>query len=234
MKVIPRKQGVGVRPQALYFLLFTVFVMPATAQQNNPAPVTCTQFIAWTAGEVSSQRLNRLARERGIAFSLDSATSETLLAAGVEPALLPTLRSSTRGNRDAAGCPAPLVHAAALMQQKKYQEAQPILQNLIAEDPSNAALHFAMGYVHQQQGDWDEASDSYENSESLMPGLSDVHSRLAYLFYRSGDDAEGSAGFANGAGGYPQCRGLSLSRTGFLFQRQVFGGRPRLPGIAGS
>ena len=63
------------------------------------------------------------------------------------------------------------------------------MQKLIAADPGNAALQFAMGYVHQQQEDWDEASDSYQNSQRLMPGLSDVHSRLAYVLYRA-DDAD--------------------------------------------
>jgi len=176
-----------VRFQALFPALFIAMTLSAPGQESRPAPVTCVQLLAWSAGEISSQRLNRLAHERGIAFSLDSTTSDALVAAGVEPRLLQELRTAPADKPDASGCPASLVRAGELVRQKKYQEAQPILQSLIAEDPKNAALHFALGSVHQQQGDWDDASNSYENAEDLMPGLADVHSRLAYLLYRSDD-----------------------------------------------
>ena len=48
-----------------------------------------------------------------------------------------------------------------------------------------------MGYVRQQQDDWDQAYDAYESARDLMPGLSDIHSRLAYVLYRS-DDGDGA------------------------------------------
>src|ERR1700690_1091733 len=154
--------------------------------------------MAWTAGGMSSQRLIRLGQERGIAFTLDGPTSQLLLTGGAEQVLLQNLRqnllktglgsiNSDLGKVDAAGCSAPLAHAGELIHQKKYQEAQSVIQKLIVATPGDAALYFAMGYVHQQQGDWDEALDSYQDSEDRMPGLSDVHSRLAYLFYRDDD-----------------------------------------------
>ena len=65
--------GVGVRRQTLAFLLFiTLFAVIASAQQNGPGAVSCTQFMAWTAGGLSSQRLVRLAQQRGISFPLDA------------------------------------------------------------------------------------------------------------------------------------------------------------------
>jgi hypothetical protein len=145
-----------VRPQALLFLLLTLLTMSAAAQHTNPQPVSCAQFIAWTAGGMSSQRLDRLARERGLAFPLDVATSNALLEAGVEPTLLQSLRTIASGAittdlGDGADCPAHAVHASALVQQKKYLEAQSILQKLIAADPNNPSLHFAMGYVHHSK-----------------------------------------------------------------------------------
>ena len=45
-----------------------------------------------------------------------------------------------------------------------------------------------MGFVQQQQDQWDEAAESYEAVMTLMPGLSDIHSRVAYLLYRSDDE----------------------------------------------
>ncbi len=178
-------------PQAMFFLLFTLSTVPVLAEPNDSAPMTCAQVVAWTAGGMPTQRLDRLTHQRGLAFPLDAATSNSLSAAGMDPALLQSLRAIAPKSENRADCPGPLVRASALVRQKKYPQAQSILQKLIAADPSNPALHFAMGYVHQQQDDWDEASDSYEAARALMPGLSDIHSRLAYLLYRSddGDDA---------------------------------------------
>ena len=182
------------RRQTLIFLLFTaLFAGLASAQQNDPSAVSCTQFMAWSAGGMSSQRLLRLAQQRGISFTLDAPASQLLLTAGAEPAVLQNLRKTSLGSihsdpgKADAACSAPLAHAAELIQQKRYQEAQSVLRKLIAADPGNAALYFALGYVHQQQEDWDEALESYQDSEDKMPGLSDVHSRLAYLFYRDDD-----------------------------------------------
>jgi Flp pilus assembly protein TadD len=188
-----------VRRQTLLFLLFTFSGAFASVGQNNAGPVTCTQLMAWSSGGLSGQRLSQLSRERGIAFSLDAATSQSLLAAGVDPALLENLRSlDSPQAKPADTCPALLAHAGELIQQKKYQEAQSILQKLIATDSTDASLQFALGYVHQQQEDWDEAFEAYQGSQQLMPGLSDVHSRLAYLLYRA-DDAEGAIAAARTA-----------------------------------
>ena len=182
------------RRQTLVFLLFTgLFAGMASGQQNDPGAVSCTQFMAWSAGGMSSQRLLRVAQQRGISFTLDAPASQLLLTAGAEPAVLQNLRKTSLGSTHSApgkadaGCSAPLAHTAELIQQKRYQEAQSVLRKLIAADPGNAALYFVLGYVHQQQEDWDEALESYQDSEDRMPGLSDVHSRLAYLFYRDDD-----------------------------------------------
>ena len=107
--------------------------------------------------------------------------------------MLQNLRSHLLpAGRNASDCPATLVQRqASWFSRKNIGKRSPFCRTLIAADPNNPALHFAMGYVHQQQDDWDDASDSYDTARSLMPGLSDIHSRLAYLFYRS--DEAGSA-----------------------------------------
>ena len=220
------------RLQVLFFLLVALFVASAPAQQDDSAPVTCTQFVAWTAGGMSNPRLDRLAHLRGTTFTPDEATSRSLSAAGVDPALLRNLPAPASGKLDAADCPSSLVQAAELIHQKKFQEAQSILQKMIAADSDNAALHFAMGYVHQQQEDWDEASDSYTNSEALMPGLSDVHSRMAYLLYRS-DDADGAIAEARTALSIDprNAEGYRFLRPGFVRQRPIRGSGSCLPGV---
>lgn len=94
------------RHQALLILpLFFYLAASAPAQQRDPAPVSCTQFMAWTVGGVSSHRLNRLADERGIAFRLDTAASDSLRTAGADPVLIQHRRtlSPVSVNTDAAG-----------------------------------------------------------------------------------------------------------------------------------
>ena len=81
------------RSKALSFLLLVLSAVSALAQPAEPASLTCTQVIAWTAGGVPVQRLARLVHQRGLAFPLDATTSSLLLQAGVEPALLQRLRS---------------------------------------------------------------------------------------------------------------------------------------------
>jgi tetratricopeptide (TPR) repeat protein len=122
-----------------------------------------------------------------------------------------------------------------LVQKKKYRQAQSILQKLISANSDNAALHYALGYVQQQQEDWDEAYDSYQTSQALMPGLSDIHSRMAYVLYRS-DDGDGAIAEARTALSIDpgNAEAVSLPGTWFVHQPQVCGRYPRLPAIAGS
>ena len=125
------------RRQILAFLLFTLFAAFASAQQNGPIAINCTQFMAWTAGGMSSSRLIRLAQQRGIAFRLDAAITQSLLTAGVEPALLQNLHTiegassnSGSGKSDDGGCPAPLALAGELIsiacRVRWYPEALPL------------------------------------------------------------------------------------------------------------
>ena len=137
--------------------------------QNDPVAVNCTQFMAWTAGGMSSQRLIRLAHQRGIAFTLDAATSQSLLTAGAEPALLQNLRIDRGqqfgpGKSDAGACPVPLARAGELIRSEEVSGSAIGLAEVDRGRSGDAALDFALGYVHQQQEDWDEALD-------VLPGF---------------------------------------------------------------
>ena len=66
---------------------------------------------------------------------------------------------------------------------------------MISKDPANGSLHFLLGYIEQQRGDWDAAFDHYTDSKRLEPGFAEVHNRLALTFYEAddGDNAIGEA-----------------------------------------
>ena len=107
----------------------------AHGQHAGAAPLTCSQLMAWTTGGMSSQRLNRLAHEHGIAFRLDSIAATSLQTAGVEPACFIDLPHADASVRD-AGCPALLVRAGQLIQHKKYHPANRSCRNGVRRTPT--------------------------------------------------------------------------------------------------
>jgi len=71
-------------------------------------------------------------------------------------------------------------------------------------------LHFALGYVYQQQEDWTKPSTRFRFN-TVDAGLSDVHSRLAYLLYRAT-----TATVHSGGPHRSQYRSPNARRTAFL------------------
>src|SRR5204863_8468193 len=111
-------------------------------------------------------------------------------AADAEQLLIRSLRATEALlTASASAGPAKLAQAGELVREEHYDGAAPTLDPLIASDPHNPALHFLMGYIRQQQENWDRAFDEYSTSRDELPGSSDTHSRLAYVFYRY-DDAD--------------------------------------------
>jgi len=143
--------------------------------------------MAWIAGGVSSPKLIQVVQHRGIAFNPSPNLENELRSAGATPDLLGALRHLKPGQGNA--CSASLVKAATLVHQKKYQPAAELVGDLLSRDPQNGALHFALGYIQQQQGDWNTAFDEYSSSKETEPDFAEVHNRLALVFYQ-GDDGD--------------------------------------------
>ena len=174
--------------KCLASLFFLLVMPPAAFSGPTQAPtVESSQLMAWLAGGVSSNRLSRLIKDRGINFRLDRGYTKALRSAGADPAVIQVLRDSTATL--AAGmqvsCPPALAKAAEFAHQKRYEEAEHQLRELLRSDSKNASLHFALADVLRQQEQWDEAFDEFTESARLMPDFPETHSRLAYLFYRS-------------------------------------------------
>ena len=162
----------------------------ADVNQDEIPPLSCNRVLAWIAGGVSNQRLRILVKQHGAAFAMNADARGMLEKAGAGMDLVNAIVHST--GKDAADCSAKLAEAAASVKHNNYKDAEPILRSLLesASDQKDApisALHFALGYVRQQQGDWDEAFDEYSDAKALMPAFPETHSRLAYDFYISHD-----------------------------------------------
>src|SRR5581483_12501785 len=79
--------------------------------------------------------------------------------------------------------PAALLRATADSRVQKFHEAETELRALVAADPNNSALHFALGTMLRQQEQYDDAYDELVAALKLMPDLPENHSALSYLFY---------------------------------------------------
>jgi cytochrome c-type biogenesis protein CcmH/NrfG len=156
----------------------------AIAQSSNSRIIDCTQLLSWIAAGIPQQRIIRLVEERGIGFQLDLRTVRSLRTAGANSAFIRNLhglrRDSVRGD-----CPAELVQTDQFIHQHEYDQAEQILRRMLAADPQNPDLHFALGYVRQQQDDDDQAFDEYSEAKQLLPGFPEIHNGLAFNFYRS-------------------------------------------------
>ena len=165
--------------------VFLVFLAStAIAQSSNSRMVDCAQLLRWVAAGIPQQRLFRLVEERGIAFQLDLHSARSLRTAGANSSLIRNLHrlrmDSVRGE-----CPSELVQTDEHIHQDRYDQAERILRRMLTADPQNPDLHFALGYVRQQQDDDDQAFDEYTVAKQLLPGFPEIHNGLAFNFYRS-------------------------------------------------
>jgi hypothetical protein len=153
------------------FLFLIPLPVPALGERAGPKPMDCGELVAWLAGRVASSQLDRLLHDHGAAFSPGAEEVKALKSAGAEPRLVQSLGAMHSANHRGSGanCPALLVGAAEQVRDRHCARAEYILRPLETADPRNPALHFALGYLRQQQGDWDEALDPYQESEGSEP-----------------------------------------------------------------
>ncbi len=192
----------SLRIKAIVFLLGSTLAATAASCAEvcsaGSAAVDTTQLTAWLIGGVTTNRLARLVRERGLATLPTHAELRQVEAAGAGKDLMRVL---TSGNVQSAsvGEPIPeaLLKAAAQARQQQYHAAELELREALSAEASrsgaspnqclNSTLHFALGVMLRQQGQSDDAYDELTEATQLMPDLPENHSALAYLFYRLDD-----------------------------------------------
>jgi tetratricopeptide (TPR) repeat protein len=169
------------------FLTFLVVVLFAhTGFADSRETLTCADTVSLLIGGISNQRISELARKQGTSFRIEQAQQKSILAAGADTALIQSLRTHHSATTDSK-CSAAMWEAGGSAHRANYPHAEEIVRKLVDNNPQNAAIHLALGYIRQQQGDWNEAFDEYSTSKKLMPGLPEIHNRLAYVFYQSND-----------------------------------------------
>jgi tetratricopeptide (TPR) repeat protein len=76
--------------------------------------------------------------------------------------------------------------AGALIEQKAFQEAEAICQELLREKPNDAGVHVEMGWLHFEQGRLEPAAAEYLKALDLNPDLASAHQDLGRVRQRQG------------------------------------------------
>jgi len=176
-----------VKRKGLSVFLFLLGVALA-AHSSESQPVNSIQLMAWLTAGVPNNRLARIVQERGLASVPGKDQIHQLEAAGADANLLRTLTDAkssamTSSQSAVSEIPAAIVQAAAQAHAQRFHEAELALRQVLTTDSENAALHFALGAMLRQQGNFDEAFEEFSRSAQLMPDFPENHSALAYIFY---------------------------------------------------
>ncbi|MEQ9640037.1 MAG: tetratricopeptide repeat protein [Alphaproteobacteria bacterium] len=98
--------------------------------------------------------------------------------------------SSSSGSSSAAAADPNWAEAKNAIAAKDYDRAMPLLQQVVAKDPSNADAFNYLGYTHGRAGKHDEAIGYYQKALALMPEHRGANEYLGELYLKLGDVAK--------------------------------------------
>ncbi len=186
--------------------LLLLLAVGSLRAEQVPAVTTSDAIFLWLAGGISNARIERLmqmrAETRTLSVPSTPQCTRALQKAGADSGLIQSLvrpnseRSSERKAGTSVACTSSDAAAqiAALVHEKKFDEAEDKIRTLLRDGAGDASanqalLHFVLGTTLRRQERFDEALDEFTESSRLMPGFPETHSQLSYLFYRT-DDAQ--------------------------------------------
>ncbi len=173
--------------------LAATLALPRSWAQEPGGPLTKQAVIELLRAHVGRERIEQLARERGITFALTPATEKELRAAGADGGLIKVLRdlaSNTPEAAHAAGAASsqPSSGVAALgksaedaLQRKDYAAAVKALKGLVAAQPDSTPAWFNLGYAYTALHQNPEAIDAYRKTVALAPDLFQARLNLGIL-----------------------------------------------------
>jgi len=103
---------------------------------------------------------------------LEAAPAAAAVPAGPVEAVLPAAPESNMAGET-------YMKAVAAAQAGRYDEAEPMLKEVLAQFPDLAAAHYNLGFVHQKKKDWTAAEAEYRRVTELQPDKSDAFVALS-------------------------------------------------------
>jgi arylsulfatase A-like enzyme/tetratricopeptide (TPR) repeat protein len=79
--------------------------------------------------------------------------------------------------------------AACLVGLKRFDQAEPMLRDLVREFPDYPFAHFNLGLLYEEQGRWEEAREAYAREVELFPKGFRARFNLGKVLLRLGDRA---------------------------------------------
>jgi tetratricopeptide (TPR) repeat protein len=84
-----------------------------------------------------------------------------------------------------------LTHAEAAIEKKNYPEAEPLLNKVVAKDPTNYLAWFDLGFVYSALGKTDDSIVAYRKSVAAKPDVFESNLNLGLMLAKTGHpDAE--------------------------------------------
>jgi tetratricopeptide (TPR) repeat protein len=94
--------------------------------------------------------------------------------------------------------------AVEAAQAGRYDEAEPLLKEILAQYPDLAPAHFNLGYVLQKKKDWKAAETEFQRATELEPTKSDAFIALAAVREMDGRAREAAEALAAAAPAFAQ------------------------------
>jgi tetratricopeptide (TPR) repeat protein len=94
--------------------------------------------------------------------------------------------------------------AVEAAQAGRYDEAEPMLKEIVAQYPNLAPAHYNLGYVYQKKKDWKAAEAEYQRVTELEPTKSDAFLALAAVRELDGRMQEAADGVLAAAPNFAQ------------------------------
>ena len=74
-----------------------------------------------------------------------------------------------------------------LFEEGKYSEAEPILKNVISDNPKYADVHNKLGIISHLKGAFKQASEYFRKALELNPGYTEASLNLAITYNDMGE-----------------------------------------------
>jgi Flp pilus assembly protein TadD len=126
-----------------------------------------------------------------------SASSSSATAGQPVAAVLPPTPESNKAGEN-------YTKAVEAAQAGRYDEAEPMLKEILVQFPNLAPAHFNLGYVYQKKKDWKAAEAEYQRVTELEPTKSDAFLALAAVRELDGRTQEAAEGVLAAASNFPQ------------------------------
>jgi Flp pilus assembly protein TadD len=94
--------------------------------------------------------------------------------------------------------------AVEAAQAGRYDEAEPLLKEVLVQFPDLGPAHFNLGYVYQKKKDWKAAETEFQRASELEPAKSDAFIALAAVREMDGRAREAAEALQAAAPGFAQ------------------------------